>query len=128
MFRDIKFPKTAKLLDNTELTCVERLESIMPLAVARPFVEEFITDSMKTKVYITRLLSSCILCTFLQVGGVAEQIKNAFKQRISEKDWLDEITKNRSKEKVKMTAAVCVCVCVCVCVYVCIPLELIIQF
>ena len=36
----------------------------------------------------------------LQVGEVAEQIKIAFKQRISEKDWLDETTKNRSKGKV----------------------------
>ena len=34
------------------------------------------------------------------VGGVAEQIKIAFKQRISEKDWLDRDTKERSKKKV----------------------------
>ena len=33
---------------------------------------------------------------------MAEQIKIAFKQRISEKDWLDEDTKERSKKKVRI--------------------------
>ena len=46
----IKFPKTLKLSDKTVLTCIEHLESIMPLALARLFVEEFITDSMKIEV------------------------------------------------------------------------------
>ena len=36
----------------------------------------------------------------VQVGEMAEQIKNAFKQRIAEKDWLDDATKKRTKEKV----------------------------
>ena len=52
ILRDVKFPKTLKLSDNTMLTCVETLENIMPLALARPFVEEFITDSMKIEVHM----------------------------------------------------------------------------
>ena len=50
VLRDIVFPKTSKLSDETKLTCVEHIENAMPLALARPFVEEFITDSIKTKV------------------------------------------------------------------------------
>ena len=50
ILRDIKFPKTAKLSDDTKLTCVELLEAVMPLAVARPFVEEFVTNSMEVNV------------------------------------------------------------------------------
>ena len=50
VLRDFKFPKASKLNGATNLTCVEYLENVMPLAVARPFVEEFITDSMKVKV------------------------------------------------------------------------------
>ena len=50
ILRDIVFPKTSKLSDETRLTCVEHVENVMPLAVARPFVEEFITDSIKIKV------------------------------------------------------------------------------
>ena len=50
ILRDIKFPKTAKLSDDTKLTCIELLEAVMPLAVARPFVEEFVTNSMEVNV------------------------------------------------------------------------------
>jgi len=41
-----------------------------------------------------------LICKCLQVGDIAEQLKIAFKQRILEKDWLDETTKNRTVEKV----------------------------
>jgi len=50
VLREIKFPKTSKLSEDTKLTCVELVETVMPLAVARPFVEEFITDSTRTEV------------------------------------------------------------------------------
>jgi len=50
MLREIKFPKSSKLSEDTKLTCVELVETAMPLAVARPFVEEFITSSVKSKV------------------------------------------------------------------------------
>ena len=50
ILRDVKFPKTSKLSDDTKLTCVEFLEAVMPLAMARPFVEEFITNSTEVKV------------------------------------------------------------------------------
>ena len=48
--RDVKFPRTSNVNGATTLTCVEYVEDVMPLAVARPFVEEFITDSMRIKV------------------------------------------------------------------------------
>ena len=47
---DMKFPKTSKLSQDTKLNCVELVESVMPLAVARSFVEEFVTDSTRVKV------------------------------------------------------------------------------
>ena len=50
VLQDAKFPKTSKLSDDTMLTCVEYVENFMPLAIARPFVKEFITDPMKVKV------------------------------------------------------------------------------
>ena len=50
ILRDVKFPKTSKLSDDTKLTCVELLEAVMPLAVARPFVEEVITNLTEIKV------------------------------------------------------------------------------
>ena len=52
-FRNTKFPKTSKLSDDTKLTCVEHLQDVMPLAVSRPFVEEFVTNSMRAKVMAT---------------------------------------------------------------------------
>ena len=52
MLREIKFPKTSKLSEDTKLTCVELVETAMPLAVARPFVEEFITGTTRTEVSI----------------------------------------------------------------------------
>jgi len=48
--QEVKFPKTSKLSEDAKLTCVEGLEIFMPFAVARPFVDEFITDSMRVKV------------------------------------------------------------------------------
>jgi len=50
LLQSVKFPKTSKLSDETKLTCVEKLENAMPLAIARPFVEEFITDSVQVNV------------------------------------------------------------------------------
>ncbi|XP_065890884.1 endothelin-converting enzyme homolog [Dysidea avara] len=76
MLREIKFPKTSKLSEDTKLTCVELVETAMPLAVARPFVEEFITGTTRT-----------------EVAEVITQMKTAFKQRIKEKTWLDNTTK-----------------------------------
>ena len=59
VLRHVKFPKTSKLSDDTRLVCVEYLENVMPLAVARPFVEEFITDSMKVKVQSYMISAKC---------------------------------------------------------------------
>ena len=58
ILRDIKSPKTAKLSDDTKLTCVELIKAIMLLAVARPFVEEFITNSKENQV---KFLAECIV-------------------------------------------------------------------
>ena len=48
--QEIKFPKTSKLSQDTKLNCIELVEGVMPLAVARPFVEELITDTTKVNV------------------------------------------------------------------------------
>lgn len=50
ILQEIKFPKTSKLGQDINLNCVELVENIMPLAVARPFVEEFITDTARADV------------------------------------------------------------------------------
>ena len=42
------------------LTCVEYLETSMPLAVARQFVEEFITDSKKVKIQSLDISKKCV--------------------------------------------------------------------
>ena len=47
---NVKFPNTVRLVSGTTLSCVEHLENSMPLAVARPFVEEFIVNSTQLKV------------------------------------------------------------------------------
>ena len=48
VFQDTKI---SKLSDDTKLACIEDSEYIMPLALARPFVKDFIMDSMKVKVW-----------------------------------------------------------------------------
>ena len=50
ILQEIKFPKTSKLSQDINLNCVELVESAMPLAVARPFVEAFITDTTRVNV------------------------------------------------------------------------------
>jgi len=53
-----KFPKTSKLGESATLACVEFIETAMPFAVARPFVEEFVTDNTRNIVsYIFNYLS-----------------------------------------------------------------------
>ena len=98
MLREIKFPKSSKLSEDTKLTCVELVETVMPLAVARPFVEEFITRSARKQVNKPLLNYSQSIIT--QVAKMISQIKTAFKQRIKEKTWLDNTTKARVIDKV----------------------------
>ena len=50
ILREIQFPKSSKLSEDTKLTCVELVETFMPLAIARQFVEEFINDNTRTSV------------------------------------------------------------------------------
>ena len=45
ILRKAKFPKTSKLGESSTLACVEFVETAMPFAIARPFVEEFVTDN-----------------------------------------------------------------------------------
>ena len=52
ILQEIKFPKASKLSQDTKLNCVELVENSMPLAVARPFVDEYITDLTRVKVNI----------------------------------------------------------------------------
>ena len=45
-----KFPKSFKLSDSASFACVELAEGTMPFAVARPFVDELISNSTINKV------------------------------------------------------------------------------
>ncbi|XP_065890272.1 endothelin-converting enzyme homolog isoform X2 [Dysidea avara] len=83
IFRKLRYPKSSKLGASDNLPCVELVEQSMPLAIARPFVEEFVT---------TNLIDT--------VNETANQIEKAFVQRLMEKDWLDQPTKDQCAEKV----------------------------
>ena len=49
IIRKIKYPNTTAS-EATKLACVQAVESAMPFTIARPFVEEFITDEVTNKV------------------------------------------------------------------------------
>ena len=49
--RKIKFPST-RASEATRLACVQLVESAMPFAIARPFVEEFTPDDVISKVSV----------------------------------------------------------------------------
>ena len=60
IFRKLKYPKSSKLgVSDDHLECVELVEESMPLAIARPFVEEFITtgliDTVSTNLVVLKL-------------------------------------------------------------------------
>jgi len=61
IFRKLRYPKSSKLGASDNLPCVELVEESMPLAIARPFVEEFITRNLINTV------SAWMLC--LVYGG-----------------------------------------------------------
>jgi len=46
VFRELRYPKSSKLGASDNLPCVELVEDSMPLAIARPFVEEFVTNQL----------------------------------------------------------------------------------
>jgi len=47
-----RYPKSSKLGDERSIDCAEYVESAMPYALARPFVDEFISDELIKKVLI----------------------------------------------------------------------------
>ena len=49
IIRKIEFPSTTAS-EATRLACVRAVESAMPFAIARPFVEEFITEEVINEV------------------------------------------------------------------------------
>ena len=49
--RKIKFPST-RASEATQLACVQLVESAMPFAIARPFVEEFTTNDVISRVSV----------------------------------------------------------------------------
>ena len=51
IFRKKKYPKSSKFDEVDDFACLELVENSMPFAIARPFVKEFITDELKTKVH-----------------------------------------------------------------------------
>jgi len=46
IFRELRYPKSSKLGASDSVPCVELVEKSMPLAIARPFVEEFVTKQL----------------------------------------------------------------------------------
>ena len=46
IFRKLRYPKSSKFGASDNLPCVELVEDSMPLAIARPFVEEFISTNL----------------------------------------------------------------------------------
>lgn len=83
LLRKSRFPKSSRLGDDRSQDCVEFVEMAMPFALARPFVDKFITDELRMK-----------------VNDTATAIENAFIERIMEKSWLDNTTKERCVDKV----------------------------
>jgi len=67
IFRKLKYPKSSKLgASDDHLECVELVEESMPLAIARPFVEEFITagliDTVSTNVAVLKFDTHSLYC------------------------------------------------------------------
>ena len=50
VLRKSRFPKSSQLGDDRSMDCVEFVEMAMPFALARPFVDKYITDDVRTKV------------------------------------------------------------------------------
>ena len=85
-------------------TCIAVVEGTLPIALARPFVENY--SSQGTKVNNNKI-SSCqinINRDDLQetVSMMIKYVKAAFKDRINElgNEWLDDVTRRRSLDKV----------------------------
>jgi endothelin-converting enzyme len=64
-------------------TCISVTQNIMPLALARPYTDYLLPNG--TKENVTEMI---------------EEVKEAFKSRLEDKDWLDDTTKERCAEKV----------------------------
>lgn len=64
-------------------TCLSVVQQIMPIALARPFTDYILPPGTKEN-----------------VSEMIEEVKDAFKVRLYEKDWLDNVTKQRCAEKV----------------------------
>ena len=50
VLRKSRFPKSSQLSDARSMDCVEFVEMAMPFALARPFVDKYITDDVRTNV------------------------------------------------------------------------------
>ena len=50
--RKLRFPKSSRLGNERSTDCAEYVEGAMPYALARPFVDEFISDDLRKKVVI----------------------------------------------------------------------------
>ena len=69
-------------------TCISLAQRVFPIAIARPYIEHiFPTESLS------------------RVTEMVGEIKEAFKKRLDEKDWLDDFTKGETLEKVNNVIA-----------------------
>ena len=66
-------------------TCITEAQKIFPFAIARPFIEEIYSQANDSKRMVTEIVT---------------MIKNVFKNRLNEKDWLDKRTKVSVSKKV----------------------------
>ena len=51
ILRKSRFPKSSRLGDERSTDCAEFVETAMPYALARPFVDEFVSDELIKKVH-----------------------------------------------------------------------------
>ena len=65
------------------LTCLSLVQSVLPIALARPFTEFYFPSNAKSS-----------------VTDMITQIKEAFKVRLDDKTWIDNDTREQCKEKV----------------------------
>ena len=100
IFRKIEYPVSPELDASNDLTCARLVEEYMPLAIARPFVEEFITKDLIHTVSVNIEHLYLDYDVIPKVNETANQIQKAFVQRVMGKDWLDKFTKDQCVEKV----------------------------
>jgi hypothetical protein len=98
------------------ISCMKYVQRILPIALARPYVVNFIPE--KTKVGKIIPINSILLLAlplFLnhssslllqeKVEMMVEYLRKGFKERVNQMDWLSDLSKQSSIEKVNTITA-----------------------